>query len=117
MSDLISRQDIEWHDYLVADGNGMYHNEKVAYKSQVDDLPSAQPEPKCADGCIYGWGSDECKHCDVSAQPEIIRCKDCKWSDWYTIEEGGKQYCHCIEADRFGWTADDYCSYAERRTE
>ena len=36
MSDLISRQETEWHDYLVADGNGIYHNEKVAYKSQVD---------------------------------------------------------------------------------
>ena len=45
-ADLISRQDIEWHDYHVADGNGMYHNDQIAYKSQVDDLPSAQPERK-----------------------------------------------------------------------
>lgn len=52
-SDPISRADIEWHDYLVADGNGMYHDEKVAYKSQIDMLPSAQPE--------------------------IIQCKDCYW--------------------------------------
>lgn len=34
---------IVWHDYLVSDGNGMYHDEKVAYKSQIDDLPSTQP--------------------------------------------------------------------------
>ena len=40
--DLISRQDIKWHDYLVAGGNGMYHNEKVAFKSKIDDLPPAQ---------------------------------------------------------------------------
>lgn len=42
MSDLISRHDIEWHDFLVADGNGMYHNEKVAYKSDVDEIPSRE---------------------------------------------------------------------------
>lgn len=44
MNDLISRAAIEWHNFLVADGNGMYHEEKVAYKSQIDTLPSAQPE-------------------------------------------------------------------------
>ena len=44
-NDLISRAAIEWHDFLVADGNGMYHEEKVAYKRQIDTLPSAQPEP------------------------------------------------------------------------
>lgn len=46
MDDLISRADIEWHDYLVADGNGMYHDEKIAYKSQIDMLPSAQTKRK-----------------------------------------------------------------------
>lgn len=45
MDDLISRAAIEWHNFLVADGNGMYHEEKVAYKSQIDTLPSTQPEP------------------------------------------------------------------------
>jgi hypothetical protein len=42
MNDLISRQDIVWHDYLVPDGNGMYHIEHIAYRSQIDALPSAQ---------------------------------------------------------------------------
>lgn len=46
MSEYISRQDIEWHKVLVSDGNGMYHNEQIAYKSQIDDLPSAQPEQR-----------------------------------------------------------------------
>lgn len=52
MDDMISRQEIEWHDYLVADGNGMYRNEKVAYKSQVDMLPSAEPETNGMKGWI-----------------------------------------------------------------
>ena len=42
--DCISRQGIEWHDYLVSDGNGQYHEEKIAYKNQIDELPSAQPK-------------------------------------------------------------------------
>lgn len=50
MDDLISRAAIEWHTFLVDDGNGMYHEEKVAYKSQIDTLPSAQSKNT---DCIY----------------------------------------------------------------
>ena len=41
-----------------------------------------------------------------SAQPEIIRCKDCKW--WY----GRVTLC-----DKHGYltNADDYCSRGEKR--
>lgn len=42
---------IVWHDYLVPDGNGMYHDEKIAYKSQIDDLPAAQPSVSDCWGC------------------------------------------------------------------
>lgn len=51
-----------------------------------------------------------------SAQPEIIRCKDCKWSDWYDSTDGNR-YCYCMETGASGRTADDFCSYAERRTD
>lgn len=49
-------------------------------------------------------------------QPEIIRCKGCKWSDWYTAASGG-QYCYCMETGASGRTEDDFCSYAERQEE
>ena len=49
----------------------------------------------------------------TSAQPEIIRCKDCKWGDWYTAIDGNR-YCYCMETGNGGRTEDDYCSYAER---
>ena len=49
-----------------------------------------------------------------SAQPEVIRCKDCKWSDFYISAEG-KRYCHCMETGASGRTEDDFCSYAKRR--
>ena len=47
-------------------------------------------------------------------QPEIIYCRDCKWSDWYDFD--GYKYCYCIETGVSGRTADDFCSYAERET-
>ena len=46
----------------------------------------------------------------ASAQPEIIRCKDCKWF--------GKAGCAIeIVDDSDKPTEDDYCSFAERRTD
>lgn len=47
-----------------------------------------------------------------SAQPEIIRCKDCKWSEKYVPMR--KTY-YCREARVYGRTEDDFCSRAERR--
>jgi len=41
-----------------------------------------------------------------SAQPEIIRCKDCKW------HEG--RY-HCLNFDVVGFDYNDYCSLAARK--
>lgn len=47
---------------------------------------------------------------------DIVRCGECKWGDWYTALDGNR-YCYCLEADRGGRTAEDYCSYGERRTD
>ena len=46
------------------------------------------------------------------AQPEIIHCKDCKWSDWYDAADGHR-YCYCLETGAAGRSADDFCSYGE----
>ena len=38
------------------------------------EIPNTS-EPKCADGCIYGWGSSECGHCDYrSEEPKTGDC-------------------------------------------
>ena len=49
-------------------------------------------------------------------QPEIIRCKDCRHYEWMSnrIPEEQTWHCHCWDADT---GKDDFCSYAERRTE
>ena len=44
---------------------------------------------------------------------DIVRCKECKWADWYKTADG-KQFCYCMETGNGGRTADDYCSYGER---
>lgn len=31
------------------------------------EIPNSS-EPKCANGCIYGWGSSECGHCDYRSE-------------------------------------------------
>ena len=43
----------------------------------------------------------------INAQPEIIRCKDCKW----------KQGAECVRFADVRPFADDFCSRAERRTD
>ncbi len=63
--DLISRQD------AINAMNDLPYGLRGMVRDIIFNLPSAQPEPKCADGCLYGWGSNECEHCTIkSAQPE-----------------------------------------------
>lgn len=63
-----------------------------------------------------------------SAQSEIIRCKECKHQvkEWRTdkrLKDNGYMVCGCdVVGDVCGYWAllgqdDDYCSYAERRTD
>ena len=44
-----------------------------------------------------------------SAQPEIIRCKDCRWFD-SEINQCDRQICAVFYDD-------DFCSYAERKAD
>ena len=44
---------------------------------------------------------------------EVVRCKDCKWSDWYKTLDG-EHRCYCMVHGSSGHTDDDYCSYGER---
>ena len=48
-----------------------------------------------------------------SAQPEMVRCKDCKHHHY---EGEDIPYCDRIDYG-YGWKDDDYCSMAERRTD
>ena len=113
MSDLIDRQAaIDASVKMVSEGIEwipVYH---------LKSLPSAQPEPHYDEWCTDCKEYDHERHCCPrwnrviretlkDAQPEIIRCKDCKW----------KQGSECVRfADVRPWP-DDFCSRAERRTD
>lgn len=49
----------------------------------------------------------------IDAVP-VVRCKDCKRSDWYTGANGKHLY-YCMEHGSIGHNENDYCSYGERR--
>ena len=114
-TDLISRQEvIKLLDEAWVDGHeyqGWLHDE-------VNRLPSAQPEPHYDEWCTDCKEYDHERYCCPrwnrviretlkGAQPEIIRCKDCRWND-------GVAYCEMHFRDVKG---DDFCSWAERGTD
>lgn len=102
MSDLISRQDVP--DTNVGD-----------MISRQETLRAFEEMCSCTD---YGW--DERDFRDLikkmpSVEPEIIRCKDCKYGNPNT-----KYGCTCYHYRRYEaheMSPNDFCSRAERRTD
>lgn len=90
-------------------------------------LPSAQPEQpditlESAIDYLHsiGWMQEHDRAMTEYAQPEIIRCKDCRWSD----TRPGVWDCHNpVFGDGYVYYSppcmreNDYCSRAERRTD
>ena len=85
--------------------------------SIIDLLPSAQPEITHEQAVEYlqstGWMQEHDRQMmldgvhRLTAQPEIIRCKDCKHWD-------GVDTCDVIDAPVWD---NDFCSMAERRSD
>ena len=56
----------------------------------------------------------------LSAQPEIIRCKDCKHLQKWRSEESAKEFGQIYACARNVFNCpkpEDFCSFAERRAE
>ena len=143
MSDCISRQAVE----EILDKNQLPYHIYPYVWDEINALPPAQPDVpdinvgdmisrqaaidallKCGD---YYKGNDEAKRgvsqCvgviyDLpSAQPKIIRCKDCKWYR-EGVHLSPNKFCYRLKdnsGERIGYNfADnDFCSRAERRTD
>ena len=90
----------------------------------IEELPSAQPEPLTlrVNHELTKEEYDKLMH-DIkdapivllpSAQPEIVRCRDCK--HWKTDHPTANGYhcCHRIH-NVFPMREDDFCSRAEKR--
>ena len=100
----------------------------------VGKLPSAQPYTTTPDGRLWITVDDidkvtavvvdehKSKFCKQfyedyeDAQPDIIRCKDCKYWDttWQNDYAPNYHYCPMIDSTRRN---DFYCADAERRTD
>lgn len=111
MSDLISRQAaIEVIDAVFpVDPMQSVHAQGIALgaalaKTYVEQLPSAQSEVDCQK-CVFN-GFPGFKQFQTE-QPEIIRCKDCKY---YASSGWCEGIGTCV-------SSDDFCSRAERREE
>ena len=92
MGDLISRQAAI--DYC-------YQLINVEYEQGSDEMNYGQERVNQTETILH--------HLEFmpSAQPEIVRCKDCKW----------KQGAECVRFADVRPFADDFCSRAERRTD
>lgn len=44
---------------------------------------------------------------------EVVRCRECKYGDWYTAADG-RRLCYCLQMAVCGKTEADFCSYGER---
>lgn len=100
----------------------------------IDDIrvmkfPSEEDDPSESDGereYRNGWNDALTAINDIqpaafkrlsSADPEIIHCGDCKYKD-DGIDEDGIPFLKCLNGRSYGGTRiNDYCSWAERRTD
>lgn len=72
-------------------------------------LPSAQPE-RCEDCVNFS------KTRLLIPQPEIIRCKDCKYAEVADTEDSQDGYTCQFHRGSI-WFSGSYCSWAERKSE
>ena len=78
---------------------------------QKDDVIYRQAAIDALD-CING--AEEVLRSLPSTQPEIIRCKDCKHSEfWYR----DKRRCFLWHGEGIDVFEDGFCNYAERRAD
>ena len=107
MDDVISRQtalDALNHELIC----GAVINQcglEAAYEV-IEDLPSAQLNTYWKEQCqSYEQTINKLRE-SLSTQPEIIRCKDCKYFN---------SECHYCDYFQWNITFDNFCSKAERR--
>lgn len=93
MSRYIDADKIEYEDMLYPRGDGNYEECQIAYRDQIDDIPTS----------------------DVV---EVVRCKDCKYH--YSWKDVDDCFYHACErwGDNLGYDADVdvnyFCSFGER---
>ena len=94
------------------------NNDLISRQAAIDALgekPLAWTEGEYELGLQNQWQSDvDALNGLPSAQPEIIRCKDCRY---YQDNNNGYPHMNCKWDANETPDADDFCSGAERRTD
>ena len=142
MSDPIDRQAAideaeEWIDAVYCDYDEQRERDAIRHViNGIKELPSAQPDVPDADGdmisrklmcdlgatCIARRDDDgkliALGRIDMlpSAQPEIVRCKDCKYAEVADPEDSQDGYTCQFHRGSI-WFSGSFCSWAERREE
>lgn len=100
----------------LADASGSYDSlipceDTISRRAAIDSFPEDALAWDISDGYIAPHYVRKILEKLPPAEPEIIRCKDCRWWERESICEG-----HCLEIDLHHVDEDHYCSFAERRT-
>lgn len=82
--------------------------------SAIENLPSAQPDLSEYSDKLWRNAYERGKR---DAQPEIIRCKDCKYYREYGYVNGTSKFLPKCTFNSIYVNADDFCSRAERKEE
>lgn len=94
-------------------GDGM--NDLISRQAAIDAINHICPVDTEYDCALLDRVDVRCVLSDLPpAQPEIVRCKDCKFG---VYEKGRGIYHIRCEMLEFLFQDDDYCSYGERKEE
>ena len=131
--DAVSRQTLQKElalypiDDVTSEDEAGYNRAINDVQKMVLHLPSAQPEPLkiTIDPETTADELERIKHAMrntpvmllLSEQPEIIRCRDCKYWREHKYAKETKRYIPFCGFNAIYTKADDFCSRAERRTE
>lgn len=95
--------------------------DNISRQAAIEAILGQPPEPH-----YPSWYTEQIKELP-SAEPQIVRCKDCKYwipYDWMFSEEWQSKNIADYPEDEMGCAcsemamkANDFCSRAERRTE
>lgn len=80
----------------------------------IDEIESMKSFNGMWNNCIKTC-ADAMKHLP-SAKPEIIRCRDCQ-NYYFADNRIPQEQRHVCSVNGEKWNPDDYCSFAERRTD
>lgn len=125
MSDLISRaaaldalgeRPMLWvdDDNYTLGARNQYDSNRLAIETvpSVDAVPVAAYEQVRWERDIAVGQLEKLGYTLVEKVTPIVRCKDCKFSDWYTAMDGNR-YCYCTVHGSSGHKGNDFCSYGE----